>query len=297
MEITASLVKELREKTGAGMMDCKRALMDTAGDLDKASDWLREKGILKAAKRTSRIAAEGMCDVAVKGNRGIVFELNCETDFVAKTDKFRALVSDVRGWLLESDVTTEEAALALEINGKKISDILLEAISSIGENITLRRVVALEKQDAETFGHYIHMGGKIATLTVLGQADFETAKDVAMHVAANNPRYLSMKDIPQDVLAYEKDILTKEALNENETAAKPKPEPILMKIVEGRLMKNLKEICLLNQPFVKDPDRTIEEYAKAKGAVIARFVRMAVGEGIEKRCDNFAEEVMAQVNQ
>ncbi|MFA6791364.1 MAG: translation elongation factor Ts [Candidatus Izemoplasmatales bacterium] len=297
MDITASMVKELREKTGAGMMDCKRALMETAGDLDKASEWLREKGILKAAKRTSRVAAEGVSDVAVDGNRGVVFELNCETDFVAKTDKFRALVNQVRQWLLQNPVSNEEEALALEIDGKKMSEHLLEAISGIGENITLRRVQAVEKQTEETFGTYIHMGGKIATLTVLSQADFDTAKDVAMHVAANNPLYLSMKSIPEDVLAHEKDILTKEAINENETAVKPKPESILMKIVEGRLQKNMKDICLLNQPFVKNPDQTIEEYTKAKGAVIVHFVRMAVGEGIEKKCDNFAEEVLSQVNQ
>ena len=198
---------------------------------------------------------------------------------------------------MEHKATNEEEALALVIDGKTVNERLLEAISAIGENISLRRVVSVEKQADETFGTYIHMGGKIATLTVLSKTDFDVAKDIAMHVAANNPLYLSMHSIPEDVLAHEKDILSKEALNENETAAKPKPEPILMKIVEGRLQKNMKEICLLNQPFVKNPDQTVEEYVKAKGASIARFVRMAVGEGIEKRCDNFAEEVLSQVKQ
>jgi len=291
MEITASLVKELREKTGAGMMDCKRALTETAGDLEKAVDWLREKGIAKAAKKSSRIAAEGLADIVLNGNQALIFELNCETDFVAKNEKFQNLVAQV-GQMLNGKVRSTEEALALVVAGKTVQEFLFEAVSGIGENITLRNVQVLEKTAAQTFGAYKHMGGKIITVSIVnGSAD--VAKDVAMHVAAMNPRFLNQTQISAAEIAHEREVLTKAALLENAESEKPKPEAIVLKMIEGRLQKNLKEICLVNQPFVKNPDQTVDEYVKSKGASVATFKRLAVGEGIEKKEENFAQEVMA----
>jgi len=295
MEITASLVKQLRDTTGAGMMDCKKALVETDGNIELASDWLREKGIAKAAKKASRIAAEGVCEVKVLGNKAIVFELNCETDFVAQNEKFVTLVDKISNALLLNDVHTTEEALESLVDGKVLKDLLLESVSAIGENINFRRFDLVTKTDSQVFGFYKHLGGKISSLTLLNGGTFETAKDVAMHVAASNPKYLSQADISQEVIDHEKLILTHEALNENETATKPKPEAIILKMVEGRLNKNLKEVCLVNQPFIKNPDQSVEEYVKSKGTTIASFIRLAVGEGIEKKEDNFAEEVMNQV--
>lgn len=295
MEITASLVKELRDKTGAGLMDCKKALVETAGNIDAAIDWLREKGIAKAQKKADRIAAEGVCEVKIDDNKAILFELNCETDFVAQNEKFKNLVNKVASVLVKSEATNVESALQVKAEGKTLQDNLLEAVASIGENINLRRFLTLTKKPEQTFGYYVHMGGKIATLTVLNNSDFETAKDVAMQVAAASPKYLSQNDIPGDFISHEREVLTREALNENAESPKPKPEEIIRKMVEGRLQKNLKEICLVNQPFIKNPDQTVGDYVKAKGATIAVFERLAVGEGIEKKEDNFAEEVMSQV--
>jgi elongation factor Ts len=294
MQITASLVKELRDKTGAGMMDCKKALVATEGNIEQAIDWLREKGISKAEKKASRVAAEGICTVKSSGNRAIIFELNCETDFVAKNDKFVALVDKIADALLASDAGCEECAKEVEIEGKPLKEFLLEQVSAIGENLSFRRFEAFTKQDDQQFGEYIHLGGKIAVLTILGNADFETAKDVAMQVAASSPKYIQKEDIPEEELAHEKDILTKEALNENAESDKPKPENIIHKMVIGRLNKQLKSICLLNQEYVKNPDQTVEQYLSSKGATVALFKRLAVGEGIEKKEDNFVEEVMAQ---
>lgn len=292
MEITASLVKDLREKTGAGMMDCKRALVETNGDMDKAIDWLREKGIAKAAKKSSRIAAEGLCDIVIEGNKALLFELNCETDFVAKNDRFLSLLNQIGQILIQSSATSTEAALAVEVEGKTVQALLLEAVSGIGENLSLRNVHVYTKQDNQTFGAYKHMGGRIIALTILSGSD-DVAKDVAMHVAASNPRYMSQKDIPGDVIEHERLVLTNTALNENAESEKPKPEAIVLKMIEGRLNKNLKEICLVNQPFVKNPDLTVEEYVKQKGASLVAFQRFAVGDGIEKKEENFAQEVMS----
>lgn len=294
MQITASLVKQLREKTGAGMMDCKKALVATEGNIEQAIDWLREKGISKAAKKASRVAAEGICSVKTNGNKAIIFELNCETDFVAKNEKFISLVNKIGDALLENEATTEEEAKEIKIDGKPLKEFLLEQVSAIGENLTFRRFSAFTKEDNQLFGEYIHMGGKIAVLTILNNADFETAKNIAMQVAASNPKYVQKEDIPAAVLEHEKEVLTKEALNENAESAKPKPENIIEKMVIGRLNKNLKSICLLNQEYVKETDKTVEQYLKMTGATVALFKRLAVGEGIEKKEDNFVEEVMKQ---
>jgi elongation factor Ts len=290
MAITAALVKELRDKTGAGMMDCKKALTETGGDLDKAADWLREKGIAKAAKKQSRIAAEGVCNVLTNGNEAVIYELNCETDFVAKNDNFVQLVDEVGQAILNSDATDLDEALAIEVDGKTLADRLVEATAKIGEKISLRRVSRVVKNDNASFGAYVHMGGKIATLSLVEGVDEDVAKDVSMHVAAINPRYLDPSQISDDVIEHERQILTNEALNEG------KPANIVEKMVVGRLNKYLKDICLVNQPFVKDPDVTVETFVKNNGGKVLSFIRLEVGEGIEKRQDDFAEEVMAQVN-
>ncbi|MDY0023325.1 MAG: translation elongation factor Ts [Candidatus Izemoplasmatales bacterium] len=295
MEISAKLVKELREKTGVGLMDCKKALVETNGDIDQAIDWLREKGIAKAAKKASRIAAEGSCEVKVDENTAVIFELNCETDFVAKNDKFQILVGNIADALLAEKPENEEAALAVKVNGKALKDLLLEQVSTIGENLTFRRYELVTKNDNQTFGAYVHMGGKIASLSVINGDNAEVAKDIAMHVAASNPKYVSQAEISEEFIAHEKEVLLKEALNENEESDKPKPANIIEKMVEGRLNKNLKEICLLNQPYVKNPDETVEQYVKSKGVSVALFKRLAVGEGVEKKEENFADEVMRQV--
>jgi elongation factor Ts len=295
MEVTASLVKELREKTGAGMMDCKKALTATDGDVVKAIEWLREKGIAKAEKKVSRVAAEGVADIAVAGDKAVVFELNCETDFVAHNEKFAAVVAAVGNAIVASDAENAEAALDIVVEGTTLRTFLLGYVAAIGENITLRNVTVVRKQPNQVFGVYRHMGGKIVTLTILSGGDAAVAKDVAMHACAMNPRYLAQTDIPAEVIAHEREILQKEALNENAEAAKPKPEQIIVKMVEGRLQKNLKEICLVNQPFVKNPDQSVDEYVRSKGASIVSFLRLAMGEGIEKKADNFAEEVMSQI--
>jgi len=295
MEITASLVKDLRDKTGAGMMDCKKALTATEGDIAKAIDWLREKGISKAEKKATRIAAEGLCDIAVRDNEALVFELNCETDFVARNEKFTSLVKRVSSILIASNVKNTEDALKIAVDGKTLNELLLEASAGIGEKLSLRNVSIVEKTSAQIFGAYKHMGGKIVSLAILNGGDAETAKDVAMHVCAESPKYLDQTGIPADVLAHEREVLTKEALNENAESAKPKPEAIVVKMVEGRLLKNLKAVCLVDQPFVKNPDISVAEYVKSKGASIVAFNRITVGEGIEKKECDFCAEVMSQV--
>jgi len=297
MQVTAQLVKELRDKTGAGMMDCKKALVATEGNIDLAVDWLREKGIAKAANKASRIAAEGICMVKTSGNKAIIFEVNCETDFVAKNNIFVDMVDKIANALLAGNAGCEECALEVLVEGKPLKEFLLEQISAIGENVTFRRYEVINKEDSQQFGEYVHLGGKIASLSVLNKAEFETAKDVAMHVAASNPKYLSQDDISEEVKEHEKEVLTQQALNENAESDKPKPEDIIRKMVIGRLNKNFKEICLLSQPFIKNPDETVEQYVKSKGSSIALFRRLAVGEGIEKKEDNFVEEVMKQANQ
>lgn len=295
MAVTAQLVKELREKTNAGMLDCKKALEANNGDIEKSIIWLREKGIVKAAKKSDRIAAEGLCNVVYNGNIAYVYELNSETDFVAKNDKFLNLLDLIGKELLNSNVNSTTEALNMIVEGKKLEEVLLEAIATIGEKITLRRVQRVCKTDSQTFGSYKHQGGRIATLTVLDGGCEEVAKDICMHVAAINPKYLSQDDISEETVNAEREVIRNEALNENAKSAKPKPEQIIDKMVVGRLNKYLQEICLLNQAFVKNPDLTVAQYVNSKNTKIASYIRLAVGEGIEKKEVDFAAEVMAQV--
>lgn len=289
MAVDAQLVKTLREKTGAGMLDCKKALEETGGDIDKAIDYLREKGIAKAAKKADRIAAEGLTSVEISGNKAVVFELNSETDFVAKNKEFLTLIETVGQTLINGNVTELEEALKLPTSEGTLADLVVSATSRIGERIDLRRVEFVTKDDASVFGSYKHMGGRISSLTVLSGGNEETAKDVAMHVAASNPLYLDESQISESFIAHEREVLRTEALNEG------KPEAIVDKMVEGRLNKTLKELCLVHQPFVKNPDQNVSAYVKSAGASIQRFVRLEVGEGIEKKQGDFAEEVKAQM--
>ncbi len=290
MAISAKLVKELRDRTGAGMMDCKKALVATDGDMDKAIDWLREKGISKAAKKAGRIAAEGLCKIVTNDSAAVVVEINSETDFVAKNDQFLNLLDSVSNALLDSGVSTMDDALKVEVDGVAIADVMVNATATIGEKISFRRFERVEKAEGEFFGAYTHMGGKKVSLVLVEGASEEVARDVAMHVAAINPKYLDESQIGEAELQKEKEMLTQEALNEG------KPAAIVEKMVMGRLNKYLKEICLVNQPFVKNDELTVAKYVASASGSVKSFVRYEVGEGIEKREDNFAEEVMAQVN-
>ncbi len=291
MAISAKLVKELREKTGAGMMDCKKALQETDGDLDKATDYLREKGIAKAAKKADRIAAEGLVGVKSEGNTAAIVEINSETDFVARNEGFQTLVDDMATHIINTKPADLDELNASEMNGKKVEDVMTEAVSKIGEKLTLRRFAVAEKTDNDSFGEYLHMGGRIGVLTLVeGSTDEQAAKDVAMHAAALNPKYVSKEDVSQEELAHEKEVLKQQALNEG------KPENIVDKMVEGRMRKYLEEICIVDQPFVKDSDQTVEQFLKSKGGTLKDFIRFEVGEGIEKREENFADEVLGQVN-
>lgn len=293
--ITAQMVKELREKTSAGMLDCKKALAATDGDMEKAVTWLREKGIAKAVKKEGAVAAEGLCSYTISGNKCVVFELNSQTDFVAQNEKFLSLLEKVGKILSESNATNTEEALALQVEGKDLNTIILEASGVIGEKITLRRVNVIEKTSDQVFGAYKHMKGRIVTIAILTGNDDVVAKDIAMHVAALNPKYVSKNDVPEDVIAKEREIILAAALNENAQSAKPKPENIVAeRIVPGRLEKNLKEICLLSQAFVKNPDQTVEAYVNGAKAQVVSFIRLEVGEGIEKQVNDFAAEVAAQ---
>ncbi|AVM23842.1 translation elongation factor Ts [Bacillus pumilus] len=291
MAITAQLVKELRQKTGAGMMDCKKALTETDGDIDKAIDLLREKGIAKAAKKADRIAAEGLTLIKTDGNTGVILEVNSETDFVAKNEGFQSLLNELADHLLAAKPATIEEAHASKMeSGSTVEEHITSAIAKIGEKITLRRFSVITKEDNAAFGSYLHMGGRIGVLAVLnGTTDEELARDIAMHVAAVNPKYISRDQVSEEEANREREVLTQQALQEG------KPENIVAKMVEGRLNKFFEEICLLDQAFVKNPDEKVKQVVAAKNASIQTYVRYEVGEGIEKRQDNFAEEVMSQV--
>ena len=288
---SASDVKELREKTGAGMLDCKKALQESEGNMEKAVDWLREKGISKAAKKESRIAAEGLREILVDGNKAVILEINSETDFVAKNAEFTNFVSLLAKVVLENCPKTMEEAMELPMGDGTVNSSLINLIAKIGEKISFRRFEIVEKNDNQVFGVYNHQNlGKINVITILDGDNSEIARDVAMHVAAMNPGYLSRSDVPEDVINHEKDVIKKQAIEEG------KPAEIAEKMVNGRINKFYKEVCLLEQPFIKDPDLDVAGYAKANNMAVVKFVRFEVGEGMEKRNDDFASEVMSQIN-
>lgn len=288
--ITASMVKELREATGAGMLDCKKALEATNGNIDEAIDWLRENGLSKAAKKASRIAADGLAYILLENNEAVIVEINSETDFVAKNEEFIDMVSTIAKYLIASNVTTVEEALNINTEEGTINDLIVNKTAKIGEKLSLRRFVKITKTDDEVFGSYIHMGGKIASLVLIEGANEEVAKDVAMHSAAMKPLYVTRNEVPTDVIEKEQEIIKEQALNEG------KPSDIVEKLVAGRINKFYKEICLEEQEFVKDSSMSVANYVKSNNGTIKNMIRYEVGEGLEKREDNFAEEVMNQIN-
>ena len=287
--MNASLIRELRDISGAGMMDCKKALEENDNDVKKATEWLREKGIAKAAKKAGRIAAEGLSTVIEKDNKAVIVEINCETDFVAKNEKFQKFVNDVAETILNSNAKTNEEALALPYEDGTLNDYVTNMTATIGEKISFRRFALLEKNDNQHFGSYIHMGGKISVLTLLEGASEQVAKDVSMHAAAMRPEFVKKEDVPADRVEHEKKILTEQAMAEG------KPADIAQKMVMGRINKFYKEICLEEQEFVKDNSVSVGKYVSNNGGKIIDVVRFEVGEGIEKRQENFAEEVAAQM--
>jgi len=292
MAITAAMVKELRNSTGAGMMDAKKALTENDGDMEAAVDWLRTKGLAKAAKKADRVAAEGLVGVAVVGNKGVAVEVNSETDFVAKNADFQALV---RGFTTTAlNAVDLDALKAADLDGKSVTDTLNGAIATIGENLTLRRMATVE---GDSVAAYVHNAaadglGKIGVLVAMKGADNGIGKQLAMHIAATAPMSLGQADLDPTIVEREREVQTQKALEENATAAKPKPDAVIQNnIIPGRMKKFLEEVTLLGQKFVINPDVTVEQAAKDAGVEITGFVRMAVGEGIEKKEEDFAAEV------
>ena len=287
--ISASLVKELREKSGAGMMDCKKALEATNGNLEEAIDWLREKGIAKANKKESRIAAEGLANIYIDGNKAVILEVNSETDFVSKNEEFKNMIDEIGNAILKGEATTVEEALKLSTSEGTVNDLIVAKTAKIGEKLSLRRIAVITKNDDDNFGAYLHMGGKIAVLTVVNGANEEVAKDVAMQSAAMKAEYVFKEDVPAEVVKREEEVLKEQAINEG------KPADIAEKMVAGRINKFYKEICLALQAFIKDGDIDVQTYVANNNGKLVNAIRFEVGEGMEKRNDNFAEEVMAQV--
>ena len=289
VKISVELIKQLRDRSGAGLMDCKAALAASDCDLDRASDWLREKGLAKAAKKASRIAAEGLALTKTCPSCGktVILEVNCETDFVAKGDGFRSFVEEVAGVLLEKEPATLEEAKALT------ESLFTDATVKMGEKFDLRRFVVIPKTEGQNIYTYIHMGGKIAVVLVLDKEDAELGKGLSMHIAANNPQYLSVNDIPGDALAHEKEVQLEAAKNDEKLAGKP--AEMLNKIIDSKVNKYFAEMVLLSQPYLLDDSKTVEKALQEKGAKILKYVRYQVGEGIEKRQDDFAAEVMSQM--
>ena len=290
MNITAAMVKELRDLTNAGLSDCKKALEATEGNKEEAINWLREKGIAKAAKKSDRIAAEGMAAILVKGNDAAIIEVNSETDFVAKNDTFKALVNEILETIVNSDAKTMEEALELKTSEGTINDLIISKTATIGEKLSFRRFEKITKKDNEAFGSYIHMGGKIAVLTVVSDVTEEVAKDISMHAAAMKPLYVTKEEVPAEEIEKERVVLKEQAINEG------KPAEIAEKMVEGRIRKYYEEICLEEQAFVKEPSMSVGKYASNNGGKIISMTRYEVGEGIEKKEENFAEEVAKQIN-
>ena len=290
--ISASLVKELREKTGAGMLDCKKALEACDANLDAAVDWLREKGISKAAKKADRIAAEGVAAILVEGNKAAIVEVNSETDFVAKNSEFTDMVDEILKAIVNNEVTTNEDVLNVKCSEGTLSDLIINKTAKIGEKLSFRRFTKVEKHDNEVFGSYIHMGGKIAVLVTLEGANEEVAKDVAMHAAAMRPMYTKENDVPTEVLEHEKSVMREQLLNEG------KPADRIDAILQGKVKKYYEEVCLENQIFVKAENKeTVAKFVANNGGNIVSMIRYEVGEGMEKRVEDFAAEVAKQMNQ
>ena len=289
MEISASMVKDLRERTGAGMMDCKKALVESNGDMDAAIDYLREKGISKAAKKAERIAAEGLSNIYVNGNDAVVVELNSETDFVAKNAEFKELLDKIGNAILNNDAKNMEDVLNIKVGNDTVNDLIVNATAKIGEKISLRRFEKVSKSDSEVFGTYLHMGGKISSLTIVTGSNEDVARDVAMQAAAMRPLYVNVESVPEEDLEHEKSIIREQVINEGK-----KPE-FADKIIEGRLRKFYEETVLEEQAFIKDSEITVKAYLEKNNSKLVKLVKYEVGEGMEKRNDDFAAEVMSQI--
>jgi elongation factor Ts len=292
MGISTADIKELRARTSAGMLDCKKALTETDGDLEEAVDYLREKGMSSAEKKADRVAAEGLVSVEQDDNTAIIVEVNSETDFVAKNDEFKEVINNITNHIMTQQPDSVEDALKQPLNGdgKAVEQYLKESIAQIGEKITLRRFEIMEKDDDQTFATYLHMGGQIGVLVQLDNADQQIAKNVAMHIAAANPDYLNRDSVPESEVEKEKTILRKQAEQED------KPDHIIEKIVDGRINKFYQQNCLVEQEYIRDTDLTIEELIAEEDVTIEQFVRYEVGEGIEVEEEDFVEEVMNEVN-
>lgn len=289
--VSPSLVKDLREMTGAGMLDCKKALDATDGNIDEAVNWLREKGISKAAKKADRIAAEGIASILVRGNEAVIVEVNSETDFVAKNEEFLAMVEEILKTIIDSNASTVEEALALNTNGETIESLIVNKTAKIGEKLSLRRFKKVTKKDNEQFGSYIHMGGKIATLIVTENTTEEVAKDVAMHAAAMRPLYLKSSEVPTDVLDKEKEVIREQLINEG------KPADRIDSILVGKINKYYEDVALENQIFIKAENKeSVAKFVANNGGTITSMTRYEVGEGIDKKEENFADEVAKQIN-
>ena len=286
----ASLIKKLKDMTNAGLMDCKKALEASNENIDEAVKWLREKGISKAAKKADRIAAEGSSVVITEGNNAVIVELNCETDFVSANEKFTSLLDRIAKTIINSDAKTVVEALELKSDEGTVNDDIINVTATMGEKISLRRFAKVTKSDNEVFGKYIHMGGKISALCLVEGTDENVANDVAMHLAAMNPKYVDRDSVPGSVIEEESKVLKEQAMNEG------KPAEIAEKMVQGRINKYYKDIVITEQEFVKNPDVTVGTYLKNNNSTLKEMVRFEVGEGIEKKEENFAEEVAKQIN-
>ena len=288
---SASDVKDLREKTGAGMLDCKKALDACNGSIEEAINWLREKGTIKAAKKSDRIAAEGLSQIFINKNKAVVLEVNCETDFVAKNDEFKEMTDKIGNAILNSSINEFEDVLKLDVNGETVEELIIGLTAKLGEKISFRRFKVVTKNDTENFGSYIHMGGRIASLITIEGGNEEIAREVAMHAAAMRPLYLNSSEVPANVLEKEKEIMKQELLNEG------KPADKIDNILVGKVKKYYEDVCLENQIFVKAENKeTVSKYLENNGAKLLSMTRFEVGEGMEKRQDDFAKEVMNQVN-
>ena len=287
--VSASLVKELRELTGAGMLDCKKALEETNGSIEEATTWLREKGISKAAKKADRIAAEGLAAILTKGNDAVIIEVNSETDFVAKNEEFKNLVDSILNAIIENNPKTTEDVLKLNYNGETIEDLIIAKTAKIGEKLSFRRFEKLTKNDNQSFGSYLHMGGKIAVLVLTDGANEDVAKDCAMQAAAMRPLCVRRSELSEEDINKEREIIKEQAVNEG------KPADIAAKMVEGRLLKFYQDVCLEEQAFIKDDSMNVATFVKNNDGSINKMIRFEVGEGMEKRSENFAEEVAKQM--
>ena len=290
--MSAAQVKELRERTGAGILDCKKALEEANGDIEKAVDILRQKGIAKAQKKQSRIAAEGLTAIYEKENKAVILEVNSETDFVSKNDKFKDLIANIGNTVLNSNAKTLEEAMELKYNDGTINDYIIAETAVIGEKLSFRRFELVEKADDENFGIYIHLGGKISTLAVVKGGDKALAKSLAMQITAMNPKYMTEEEVPEEVKAREMSVIKEQIANEKKNVT----EEVAEKMANGRLNKFFKEICLLDQEYIDDSKKNVKTFLEENKMEVLSYIRYEVGEGIEKKVDNFAEEVMSQIN-